>query len=280
MTARDVATHDLPAAVARVREVTGAASVDVVAQGFGALTLQMALVDGLQGVRSAVCMQAGLHLVTPTLSRVKAGLHLPGVLRALGKQSLTARSGGHGWRSKLFDAALRAVPVKLEETCTSNVCRRITFMYGPLYVHEQLNRATHEAMHELFGMTSLTVFEELARMVREGHAARADGTTYLRDLDRLAIPISFIHGEENGCFLPESTLKTFEMLCEANGSAQYRRTVVPGYGDVDCLIGKNAARDVFPLILEHLNARPRGGVVAPGDAPGIALTPQGQPATP
>jgi cholesterol oxidase len=280
VTARDVAAHDLPAAIARVREVSGAAGVDVVAQGFGALTLQMALVEGMQGVRSAVCMQAGLHLVTPTVSRVKAGLHLPGVLRALGKQSLTARSGGHGWRSKLFDAALRAVPVKLQETCTSSICRRITFMYGPLYKHDQLNRATHDAMHELFGVASLTVFEELARMVRQGHAARADGTTYLRDLDRLAIPITFIHGQDNGCFLPESTLATFEMLCQTNGSALYRRTVVPGYGDVDCLIGKNAVREIFPIILEHLNARPRGGVVAPSDAPGIALAAQGKPAIP
>ena len=282
ITGHQVATLDLPAAVARVREITGAEGVDVVAQGFGALTLQMALADGLQGVRSAVCMQVGLHLATPPMSRVKAGLHLPGVLRALGKQSLTARAGGprDTWRAKLFDAALRAVPVKLQETCTSSVCRRITFMYGPLYRHEQLNRATHDAMHELFGVTSLTLFEELARMVREGHAVRADGTSYLRDLDRLAIPITFIHGEDNGCFLPESTLRTYQALCEANGDADYRRRVVPGYGDVDCLIGKNAVRDVYPLILEHLSARPRGGVTAPSGAPGIVLTPQGLAATP
>jgi cholesterol oxidase len=204
------------------------------------------------------------------------------VLRALGKQSLTARSGGPqgSWRARLLDAALRAVPVKLEESCTSNVCRRITFMYGPLYRHEQLNRATHDALHELFGVTSLTLFEELARMVREGHAVRADGTTYLRDLDRLAIPITFIHGGENGCFLPESTLRTYTLLCETNGDAGYQRRVVPGYGDVDCLIGKNAVRDVYPLILEHLGARPRGGVAAPSAPAGVLHTPQGVPATP
>lgn len=281
VTGHQVATLDLPAAIARVREVTGAAQVDVVAQGFGALALQMSLVDGLQGVRSAVCMQVGLHLATPTISRVKAGLHLPGVLRAFGKQSLTARSGSAsgetGWRGRLFDAALRAVPVKLEETCTSNVCRRITFMYGPLYKHDQLNRATHDAMHELFGVTSLTVFEELARMVRQGHAVRADGTSYLSDLNRLAIPITFIHGKENGCFLPESSGATFDLLCQANGPHLYRRSIMAGYGDVDCLIGKNAVRDIYPLILEHLNERAKGGVAAPPQALGGVSQPRGAP---
>lgn len=254
--ADQVAQHDLPAAIARVREVTGAANVDVVAQGLGALALQMSLVDGLTGVRSAVCMQVGLHLVTPRMSRVKAGLHLPVVLKAIGKQSLTARVGHSGWRARLFDAALRMVPVELQETCTSEVCRRITFMYGPLYQHDQLNRATHDTIHELFGVTSLSAFEHLGRMVLAGHAVRADGASYLRSLDRLALEggITFLHGSENACFLPESTLKTYETLCEANGAEHYRRTVLPGYGDIDGLIGKNAARDVFPLILEHLRA--------------------------
>ncbi len=252
VTADQVAALDLPAAVARVREETGADGVDVVAQGFGALTLQMALVEGMPGVRSAVCMQMGLHLMTPAMARIKSGLHLPGVLKAMGKETLTARAETHGWRSRVFDAALRMLPA--EESCTSRVCRRITFMYGPLYEHEQLDRPMHDAIHELFGVTSLSAFDHLSRMVRQGHAVHMDGSTYLRNLDRLAIPITFLHGENNHCFLPESTQATLAALTEANGAAHYRRTVIAGYGDIDCLIGKNAARDVYPLILEHLRA--------------------------
>jgi cholesterol oxidase len=128
-------------------------------------------------------------------------------------------------------------------------------MYGPLYEHEQLNRPVHDAIHEMFGVTSLTVFEQLARMVRLGHAVKTDGTTYLRDLERLAIPITYIHGEVNRCFLPASTQATFDLLSKTNGGDRYRRIVVPGYGDIDCVIGKNAAHDVFPLILNHLQAQ-------------------------
>lgn len=247
-----IASFDLPAAVARVRQETGAQKIDVVAQGFGALALNMSLVDGLEGVRSAVCLQMGLHLVTPAMSRFKAGLHLPGILKAMGEQTLTARTESKGWQAKMFDAALRMMPV--EESCTSTACRRITFMYGPLYEHEQLNRATHDAIHELFGVTSLTAFDHLARMVREGHAVRPDGASYLRDLERVKLPMTFIHGEKNRCFLPESTQRTVELFAKANGGDHYRRVVVPGYGDIDCLIGRNAARDVYPTILEHLRS--------------------------
>jgi cholesterol oxidase len=252
-TADLIAEQDLPAAVGKVRELTGAAAVDVVAHGLGATTLLMAIVGGLQGVRSAVCSQGGLHVVTQRAARVKAGLYLPGVIKALGQQSLRADGGGtKGWKNRLFDAGLRLLPVELEEQCSSPVCRRITFMYGPLYEHDQINLATHEALHELFGVVNLQVFDHLARMVREGHAVRTTGESWLRDLDRLALPITFLHGADNACFLPESTQATMAALADANGPDFYRHTVIPDYGDMDCLIGKDAARDVFPLILEHL----------------------------
>jgi cholesterol oxidase len=77
---------------------------------------------------------------------------------------------------------------------------------------------------------------------------------YLPHLDRLAIPITFIHGAKNECFLPESTEITLHDLSEANGSSLYKRQVIRGYGHIDCIFGKEAVRDVFPFILEHLEA--------------------------
>jgi len=66
------------------------------------------------------------------------------------------------------------------------------------------------------------------------------------------LPIRFIHGERNACYLPASTEKTLEALAEKNGRALYSRRVIPGYGHIDCIFGKNAARDVYPHIVEHL----------------------------
>jgi cholesterol oxidase len=187
------------------------------------------------------------------LTRIKTGLHLPSVLKALDVDSLTAYVDTHAdWQDRLFDAALRLQPTELEERCRSSVCHRITFLYGTLYEHDQLNTATHNALHEMFGIASIEALEHLALLVRQGYLVDARGqNVYMPHLERLAIPISFIHGAENACYDPESTEVTFKTLREKNGDL-YTRHVIPHYGHIDCIFGKNAAADVYPLILNHL----------------------------
>ena len=53
--------------------------------------------------------------------------------------------------------------------------------------------------------------------------------------------------------MPESTERTLARLSQANGKQLYERHVIPGYGHIDCIFGKNAAIDVFPLIVAHLD---------------------------
>ncbi len=252
----EVAASDYPAAVARVRQLAGSTSVQTVVHDFGSITFFMAMLAGLEGVRSAVCSQVATHLVTPAMTRLKSALYTPDLLDRLGVDSLTAYTDRHAnWLARLYDRSLDLFPDDREEECDSAVCHRVTFMYSLLYEHDQLNRATHDALHELFGATNIAAFEHLALMVRTGSLRTADGKdTYLPHLERLAIPITFIHGAENGCFLPESTAKTFRLLQKRNGRELYQRHVVPGYGHSDCIFGKNAARDVYPLILKHLEA--------------------------
>lgn len=254
-TADEVATKDYPAAVAKIRQMTGAHDLQVVAHCYGAMSLVMAMLAGLQGVRSAVCSQIGAHIVAPSGTRVKTGLHLPSVLDALGVDSLTAYADRHpNWRDRLYNAALSLLPVQLEERCNSPVCHRITFMYSLLYEHDQLNTATHNALHEMFGVANIDAFEHLARITREGHVVDAQGgNSYLPHLERLAIPITFIHGAENECFLPKSTELTYDLLRDKNDKRLYHRHLIPNYGHIDCIFGKNAVHDVYPFILNHLD---------------------------
>ena len=66
--------------------------------------------------------------------------------------------------------------------------------------------------------------------------------------------ILFIHGADNACFKPESTARTLERLAGVNGRQLYERHVIPGYGHIDCIYGKNAARDINPLNAAHIAA--------------------------
>ncbi|HEY2291481.1 MAG TPA: alpha/beta fold hydrolase [Thermoanaerobaculia bacterium] len=249
-----IATIDHPEAVAEVRRLTGAETIQAVVHCYGANTFFMALLAGLQGVRSLVCSQIATNLITPLATEIKTGLHLPNLMDALGIKSLTAYVDSHAdWKSRVYDEVLRLAPVPRDQHCDSPVCHRITFMYALLYQHEQLGQRIHDNLHELFGISNMATFEHLALMVRRKEVVDHDGNdVYMPHLDRLAIPMRFIHGAENRCYLPESTQQTLDLLSARNGAALYDRFVIPDYGHIDCIFGQHAARDTYPLILEHL----------------------------
>lgn len=255
-TADDVAQYDWPAAVQKVREVSGAADIQVVAHCYGAITFSMAMLSGLEGVRSAVCSQVGSHLSIIPVSRIKSGLHLDGFLAGIGVKSLSLYTDKHDdWLNRMFNRALELYPMAKEEHCSNPVCHRITFLYAPIYEHDQLNALTHDNIHELFGVASISNFEHLGVMTRARKIVNAKGEdVYLPHVKRLAIPITFIHGAENELWLPDSTDQTYKWLCEANGKDLYKRYLIPHYGHIDCIFGKNAAQDVYPIILNHLDA--------------------------
>jgi len=253
-TGEDVATKDYPAAVAKIREVTGASSIQAVVHCWGSTTFFMAMLSGLQGVRSFVASQIATHIKSPVMTKLKTGLHVPDFLQRIGVPSLNAYvDQNRNWQDKMFDATLKLYPTELDEICDSPVCRRIAFMYAPLYEHGQLNEATHRAMHEMFGIANMRSFEHIGRLVNTGHLVGFNGEEiYLPHLDRLNLPICFIHGAENACFQPESSKITYQLLREKFGPEKYSRHVIPNYGHIDCIFGKNAHLDVYPHILKHL----------------------------
>jgi cholesterol oxidase len=54
------------------------------------------------------------------------------------------------------------------------------------------------------------------------------------------------------CFLPQSTAETYDLLRARYGDDRYSRHVIPGYGHIDCIFGRDAHRDVYPHMLAHL----------------------------
>ncbi|MEP6992237.1 MAG: hypothetical protein ABJA80_14995 [bacterium] len=249
----DIARYDYPAAVDEVRSLTGRDSVQIMAHCVGSLTMLMALGNGLQGVRSAVASQLTLHPRVAPLNKLRSGLHMADALSALGVDTLTTVRHEDSWSEKLYDAALRLYPAG-KESCSSTFCRRMMFMYGEVFDHDQLNAATHDFIHEAFGVSNLTTFKQISQAVRHGHVVTADGDdAYLRGYEGLKLPIAFLHGENNRLFLPEGSLRTMEYLSEKNGAQYYTRHVVKGYAHMDCFIGKNAARDVYPVVTAELD---------------------------
>jgi cholesterol oxidase len=266
-TGDDVAKYDYPAAVAHVLEVTRAQSVQMVVHCFGATTFFMSVLGGYLNpgrIRSAVVSQATTHMVTPLGTRLKAGLHLGEVLWwLLGWRLPNAYTDDSAtWQGRLRNFALRFWPAGRGELCRNEVCHRISFLYSRLYQHERLNPATHDALHEMFGVANMAALRHLTEMSRQGRIVDADGEdVYVPHMPgRLPFPIRFIHGTENACFKSVGSWISWKLLDElhaANAAANpgpYEWVPIERFGHIDCIFGRDAAEVVFPKISEHLRS--------------------------
>ncbi|AMX59601.1 alpha/beta fold hydrolase [Leptospira borgpetersenii serovar Hardjo-bovis] len=251
-----IATKDYPAAVNKIRELTKVDKVQVVAHCFGATTFTMALLAGLEGVRSVILSQISADVEVPTSMDIKVGLHTAEILDTLGIEDMTAyTSDKDGWLDKFFNSVLALQPQSLFSHDVNPVSRRISFLYGSLYRLENLNEETYRCgLGEMFGVSNIKAFEHLSKMIRAHKVVNSEGKdVYVPNWDRLNLPITFIHGAENRCYLPESTELTYKKLIDRFDPNQYKRHVIPNYGHIDCIFGKGAHKDVYPLILQSLN---------------------------
>lgn len=263
-TGDDCAKFDYQPAVDLIRRETGAESVQVMAHCFGATTFTMAVLGGyLTGVRSAVISQISTDILVRFFpQRLLAFLRAPALFDALKIDYVNARATtDDGFANKLMDGLIRvAVPFQREERNRNATSNRITALYGQLYETNQLNAMTFDSgLAEMFGEANIDAFKHLALLTRKTVLLDAQGEDkYMPHLDRMAFPVCFIHGAENACFMPESTARTVDKLTARNGGKFYSRHVIPNYGHIDCIFGKNAASDVYPKIHEHLekSARP------------------------
>ncbi len=252
----DVAQTDWPTAVDEVRHRTGAASVQVIAHCMGSMSLLMAGLHGMSGVRAAVCSQVTTHPVATRWQRGKVAARVPKILEGIGLRTI-APDARPTAADMALDLALRLSPVPSEERCSSAVCRWIFAFYGPTHTHGQLNAATHADLGRLFGVADLGALDHIGRMIHTGRSVDRHGRdVYLPHVERLAYPILFLAGDRNRIFLPGTSARTLRWLQEANDPTLYRRVVLQDYAHLDGFIGRNAARDVFPHMLEQLEATP------------------------
>ena len=250
----DIALKDYPAVVSRMLKETGSTSIQAIVHCVGSLSFFMSLLHGSleNQVRSVVASQLAVHPITPTWNELKVAFRLAALFRLLRVKTMTTGFNPSRWSDWTIDQLLRLHPTR--ERCNNPVCRRILFVFGESYRHAQLNTATHDSIARWFGIVNFKAMTHLSHMVRAGHAVNADGQdVYVPHVRRLHLPISFMHGSLNQEFLPESTETTFEWVRKHNPPELYTRRVFPDYGHMDCFVGKRAARDIFPWILQELD---------------------------
>jgi cholesterol oxidase len=272
----DIVEVDWKECISYVCGQTRAADVQVIAHCVGSMSLLMALLKGQTGVRSVISSALTLHPVTNWLSYIKVDLGLVRLMEQLddfkGGFNVVPIALDEVAEKVKFDHQIDAVawnvPVPEGEQCKNPVCHRVFSIFGPSYAHAQLNQATHDAMMDMFGEVAIPPFEQLALiMEREQAVDRFGKNIYLQRANaaKLALPITFITGRLNQIFDPETVARTYRWVVEHNGPANeerhlYEQHLFEGYAHMDMFIGRNAAADVYPYLLERLEpyAMPRG----------------------
>ena len=251
-TVDDIALRDWPAAIGHVRKETGADSVQALGHCVGGLSLNMAIGGGLEGLRSAMFSALSGHPIATVGNRLRAGAYMATIFRKLGIDGLNTDYDPESKQDKAIEAVMRVLPFR--HVYDSPVGRRIYFIYGDVFDHSQIDEKTmEEAVPSFFGNGNITFFEHISRMIRKGQAVDANGRdAYLANTDRYRMPIAFLTGEHNRMFVPRGLEQTHKMLAAANGPDLYTRHVFDGYAHLDCWLGENADRDVFPTALAEL----------------------------
>lgn len=272
----DAAAYDHPAAVAAVLGRTGADRLPVVAHCQGATSFVMALIAGLvPQVDTFVSSAVSLHPVVPRAAARKLRLLTPlfgAASRYVDAQWAVARRG-------LVPALTCAAANALHRECDDGVCRLASFMFGAghptLWRHENLDEATHTWLRGEFGWCPVDFFRQMSRCVRAGHLVPVTGNPLMPADFAAADPrtdarMVFLAGAANACFDPVGQARSYEHFAARQPWRGHRLRIVEGYGHQDVFIGKDAARDVFPLIVAELTGGPAAAVPAPGARPQAA----------
>lgn len=251
------AVHDHPKAVQTVVRETGVQEIKAVIHCQGSTSFMMSAVAGLvPQVKTIISNAVSLHTEVPSLSAFKSFVAVPLVSAMTDYLDPQWGLRAEGIVPKMVDLLVRAT----HHECDNAVCKHTSFTYGTgfpvLWLHENLSRETHEWIKHEFSAVPMTFFRQMARCIRRGQLVPVEGycelpENFMSQAPRTDARVALFSGDRNRCFVSKSQQRTFDYLA-ARRKDFHSLHILPGYGHLDVFIGKNAAQDVFPLMLEEL----------------------------
>lgn len=255
----EAALYDHPEAVKTVVKETGSEEIKAVIHCQGSTSFMMSAVAGLvPQVKTIVSNAVSLHPIVPHVSEMKLKIAVP--LANIFIDYLNP-AWGLNKPKKFVPKFLSWLVERTHHECDNSVCRQVSFTYGAgfpaLWSHENLNDETHEWLKHEFRHCPTKFFLQIARCVRKGNLVAYDGKKelpkdFVEQPPKTDARFSFFAGQDNLCFLPESQEKTFDYFNQIKKD-YHSLHILAGYGHLDIFMGKNAAKDVFPIMLDELN---------------------------
>ncbi|KAI0914007.1 glucose-methanol-choline oxidoreductase [Ustulina deusta] len=247
-----------------------------IAHCMGSVAFATGLLDGTipaKWIKGVTCSQVFMNPIWNSLNMIKIlALPIPAdrLYRRLAGNWFSCSTGkDDSYLQKALNELLRFMPDERKEICNNASCHRVSLVFARCWNHRNLNEATHRQIDRFFGGVNMTLLHLLMKQGYEGHVM-SNGPLYERldtpdNIRKLrGIPFLLFVGGDNAVLSPESTERTYEVLTDAFSTRQddviqYRRRVVPDYGHLDCWMGRNAWKDVYPFVLEEVDRVVRGG---------------------
>jgi cholesterol oxidase len=240
----DVARYDWPAAVDVVTRRTGKEQVTVLSHCLSSPCFLLSLLRGYlrkERIRAFIASQVALHLNMTPVGTVKLATRMDRLLPGLNMihQKPAELTG------QISDSAVSVLAAIIPKSysCNNHACHRHSASFGDVIFHPRLNSVTHNIMGDLIPECLTAFLKDVAVWGRKKTVLTKEDMGHL---DRLKLPIHFISGSENHMFIPKSTERTYQTLCDWNGPEHYRRTVYPGFGHLDCFVGDGARESIWP----------------------------------
>jgi lysosomal acid lipase/cholesteryl ester hydrolase len=269
----DVALYDHPAALAAIRARVGNARIHVVAHCLGSTSFLMSLFGkAVDNVASVVANSVGLTPRVPGWSRLKITLFPFLVEHVLGFQYVTPRWADEPGLSR--GKIMSRMTSLFHRECDHPACHMVSLMWGSghpaVYEHHNMSDITHRRVQDLFGGTSLHYYRHVRKMLAAGNTAvKYDPRNpkhdrlpdnYLEHAGDIDTPVFLTTGDNNNVFR-DSNIECHRRL-EAAAPGRHRLHVFPRYGHQDVYMGKDAAEDIFPTLLDFLRTHSDARAVA------------------
>jgi hypothetical protein len=252
------ALYDHPAAVDAVVAETGAEEIKAIVHCQGSTSFCLSAVTGLTPAVSTIVTNAvSLHPVVPREAWLKLQVAVPLLARLT--PFVNPQWGVEA--PSLLAKVLTALVKLTHHECDNVVCRWASFAYGvgfpTLWRHENLNAATHEWLTHEFAEVPLSFFLQMRECVDAGHLQPYDRAGELpanpvAEGPRTEARFAFFAGELNRCFLPESQQRSFAWM-DGHRPGYHSLHIIPEYAHLDVFMGRNAHRDVLPLMVQELD---------------------------
>ena len=273
------ATHDIPAAIAAMRQQGVTGKISIVGHCMGGAIVTQAIAQGVlpaTEVENVVITALGLFYRAAIDNILKAE---DGVLEELlfdRHQDLlhptkpwTTTVCQHdpedvddGWDPLLQRPYDIWKQTPLRHDCTVKICPRISYMFGMPYIPDSIPAIHATSLHLQFGYIPVQFLLQCCQNLRRGYAAPfvtqrqrslASQDTFLNQAAFRDRKLTLITGDLNSLWHRDSIDTMYEWLLRGQPSAQrVEKHVLPGFGHQDLHWGIDAPNAVFPLIVNGL----------------------------